>query len=113
MLELRVEVAEDLAWALMEGVFVVFFPKVDESDGGSRLSLFVWSSLESFLSPLPFFKSFDAEVVGTFGVLTGSIGELVRDLEPKNLEGFSMGLSGLTFGVVSNLARPLATAPVS
>jgi len=65
------------------------------------------------LSPLlPFFKSFDAEVVGTFGVLTGSIGELVRDLEPKNLEGFSIGLSGLTFGVVSNLARPLATAPL-
>lgn len=65
------------------------------------------------LSPLlPFFKSFDAEVVGTFGVLTGSIGELVRDLEPKNLEGFSIGLSGLTFGVVSNLALPLATAPL-
>ena len=43
---------------------------------------------------------------GTLGVLTGSMGEFVRDLLPKNLEGFSGPL-----GVASNLALPLATAP--
>ncbi len=47
-----------------------------------------------------------AEAVGTFGVLTGNIGELVLDRLPKNRLGFS-GL-GLSF---SNLALPLATAP--
>ncbi len=46
------------------------------------------------------------EAVGTFGVLTGNIGELVLDRLPKNRLGFS-GL-GLSF---SNLALPLATAP--
>ena len=58
---------------------------------------------------LPFFKSFNAEA-GTLGVLTGSIGELVRDRDPKNREGFS-GLTFFCVFVVSNLARPFATAP--
>ena len=61
------------------------------------------------LLPLPFFKSFNAEA-GTLGVLTGSIGELVRDRDPKNREGFS-GLTFFCVFVVSNFARPLATAP--
>ena len=50
-------------------------------------------------------------VVGTFGVLTGSIGELVLDRLPKNRIGFS----GLGFESVcaSNFARPFATAPIN
>lgn len=45
--------------------------------------------------------------MGTFGVLTGNIGEFVLERDPKNLDGFS----GLALGVDSNLALPLATAP--
>ena len=66
--------------------------------------LFSFLELISLISLLAFeslaFKS------GTLGVLTGSMGELVRDRLPKNLEGFSG-----PFGVASNLALPLATAP--
>lgn len=47
-----------------------------------------------FLSELPdgselFSLSFLLAEVGTFGVLTGSIGEFVRERLPKNLIGFS------------------------
>ena len=48
-----------------------------------------------------------SEDAGTFGVLTGKIGVEGRDLEAKNLSGFS--------GLIrwdSNLALPLATAPL-
>ena len=109
LLELKVDVAGDLDWVLIAGVveeLEVVFPDVDKLVG-STVS-FGGSSLESFLSSFPFFKSFNAEA-GTLGVLTGSIGELVRDRDPKNRDGFS----GLTFGGVSNFARPLATAPES
>ena len=89
----------------------------DDKLGGSRVSLEAFRSwsFESFLSllpppvPLPFFKSFNAEA-GTLGVLTGSIGELVRDRDPKNRDGFS-GLTFFSAFVDSNFARPLATAP--
>ena len=66
------------------------------------------SFLVSLLPPLsePPFESLKA-AVGTFGVLTGNMGEFVRDRLPKNLDGFSGPL-----GVASNLALPLATAPV-
>ena len=68
------------------------------------LKLIYLLELISLISLLAFeslaFKS------GTLGVLTGSMGELVRDRLPKNLEGFSG-----PFGVASNLALPLATAP--
>ena len=61
---------------------------------------------EDFLRSKLDFKSLIAEM-GTFGVLTGNMGEFVLEREPKNLEGFS----GLALGWDSNLARPLATAP--
>ena len=65
--------------------------------------------------PIVVFVTLDAAVVGTLGVLTGKMGELVLDRLPKN----RMGFSGLTFVLelealfaeASNLARPLATAP--
>lgn len=53
---------------------------------------------------------FEALRVGTLGVFTGSIGELVRDREPKNRIGFS-GEAVFFALAASNLARPLATAP--
>ena len=57
------------------------------------------------LSELPF-ESLKA-AIGTLGVLTGNMGEFVWDQLPKNLDGFLGPL-----GVASNLALPLATAPV-
>lgn len=79
------------------GVFPVAPPEGDEVE----LLLLLLS-----VTALPFvgFK------VGTLGVFTGSIGELVRDLEPKNLIGFS-GEAVFLELAASNLARPLATAP--
>ena len=58
-----------------------------------------------------------AALVGTLGVLTGSMGELVRDREPKNRMGFSGDAAAVPEApaflalAASNLARPLATAP--
>ena len=67
---------------------------------------FSLSLLTDFLRSKLDFKSLRAEM-GTFGVLTGNIGEFVLERDPKNLDGFS----GLALGVDSNLALPLATAP--
>ena len=87
---------------------VVFFSFADDTD----IVDVIWSLLASLPLPVPppefsDFKSLSADA-GTFGVFTGSIGELVLDRLPKNLNGFS---GPLVFCVASNFARPLATAP--
>ena len=53
-----------------------------------------------------------AVVEGTFGDLTGSIGDPCRDRGCINLSGFSgVGDPGQMAAFASNLARPFATAP--
>ena len=94
MLELKVTIGIGF-----EDITVV----VADCFGKFSLSLFV---VPDFLRSKLDFKSLIAEM-GTFGVLTGNMGEFVRERDPKNRDGFS----GLALGWASNLALPLATAP--
>ena len=65
------------------------------------------------LPPLDSEELLFLESDGTLGVLTGSNGELVRDLEEeKNLNGFCSVWGGGDEDAASNFALPLATAPV-
>ena len=87
--------------------FFIFGKNFDTKDGVLLRSetvevdegLLAESFLLLFERPITTFPSFPfwpvpgPGKVGTFGVLTGSIGELVRDRDPKNRIGFS----GLTF----------------
>ena len=83
------------------GGFNIFFSFADDTDivtGSASLALEFSAAA---------FKSLSADA-GTLGVFTGSMGELVLDRLPKNLNGLS---GPLVFCGASNLARPLATAP--